>query len=280
MAAFNSYNHVESVVEATQLDANTQYEVAQALGNEAVSGLLSTLRIEYSSTDKCYNFKFRYMTDTTESTLAAGDWLVKLNEGNYIKCDNDTFIQQYLPTYQDEQVMPAHPQSPQQSFLAFVQAKFPDLNIQTDADLTTEKLAEVAEGLKSWYDDKNDRFIIHFDHSAMVDPTGLGDILAKFPAASYFTDATLFTLSFNNGSVADGGPINENNCFTYAALQSLIGELKKLKSSTVKRIYAITFLGNNDAHSAVAPSVSDDQWSSFVDAACNLTGTSRANIKR
>ena len=282
MAAFSNYSHIESTVEAVQLSADSQYEVVAALAKEAEAGLLSTLNIEYDSTSKCYQFVFRYKTDTVESTLVVGDYLVRLNEGNYIRCDEATFEERYLPTFQDADAMPAHPQSPKGALVAFIKAFYPDAGINSEADLTADKLQTIVDGLKAWYNEETDTFDLKFCDCSITDPSGLADLLAAFPKASFIKDTTVFTLNFNNGAWHEGDPNTEPNCFNYAGLQSLIGELKQVDPDYAKRLVGITFLSvGHNAPSAVAASVTDAQWDDFVTNAMAITGVkARADIKR
>ena len=281
MAAFVNYSHIESIVDAVPLSSDTQTDVVSALGEAAVDGLLNTLNIEYSSSDRCYNFVYRYKTDSTESQVRVGDYLVRLSEGNYVVCDEEEFEQRYLPTYQDQDVMPPHPQTPKESLVTFIKKYYPDAGINSPADLTEDKLGTVAEGLKDWYNEDLDTFTVHYNHTGMIDPSGLADVFKAFPRASFIKDTTKFILDLSNGDVQEGDANTENNCFTYGALQTLVGEFKKMNKSVVKRVTSITFEGRSGAPSAVAPSVTDEQWNSFADEIMPLTGiTARNQLKR
>lgn len=280
MASFNNYSHQESVVQAIQLSPDTCPAISQALGDELEKGLLNTFQAEYSSTDRCYTYVFRYKTDNVDSTLEIDDYLVQLNTGNYVVRDAETFEAEYMPTYKDEDVMPEVPKTPKKSLVDFISKFFPDAGITDESQLTSDKLLTVAEGLEDWYDAEQDVMDIKFTDCSITDPTGLSDLLKAFPQASFIKETTKFTLNFNNGAWHEGDPNNDNNCFNKAALDILIAEIKKC--DTAKRLIGITFMSvGHDAPSSIAPSVTDSEWLNFCSEAMGCTGiASVGDVKR
>ena len=280
MASFNNYTHSESIVQAIQLNAETSSAVSQALGNELVKGLLATFNVTYNSNERCYEYTFRYKTDSVDSILTSGNYLVQLNTATYVVRDAATFESEYLPTYEDEALMPDNPQTPMEAIITFIKKYFP--TIEVDDKLDSDQMGKVLESLKTWYDSEKNQFTIHFNHVGMIDPTGLAELFAGFPQASYMNESTTFILDLSNGNVQEEDANKENNIFNYAALQSLYGELMKLDSAVVKRLVQIDFSSKDgDAPSAIAPSVTDAQWSTFCTDVMAISGiTSTAGFKR
>lgn len=282
MASFNDYTHQESVVQAVQLSNETYKSVVEALGHELASGLLASFQATWNSSDRCYDIVFRYKDSTTDSSLVTGDYLVQLNTARYVVFDKETFEADYLPTYKDEAVMPKHPQTPMEAVVAFIKKRFPDAGVADVGDLTSAKLGKVLEGLNDWYDADTDQFTIHFDHCGIVDPTGLADLFAAFPKASFIKNTTTYKLSFVNGGVTDSDANTENNLFNYAGLQILLGEFNKIDSAYAKKLVDLDFSSKDSiAPSAVANSVTDVQWSSWCQEVMTVTGiTSTGYIHR
>ena len=279
---FPTYTYLEEKVEAIQLSPNTQLEVIKALVVDLEGSLLTKLSVEYSSTSKCYEFTFRYKTDSVESVLTVGNFLVRLNTGNYVVRSAEEFLKNYLNTSVDPIIPEDQKQSPKQSIVSFIKKFFPDAGINTEADLTPEAMKQVVEGMKGWYDAKNDVFDIKFCDCGIVDPTGIADMMKSFPQASYMKDTTTFTLNFNNGAWKEGDPNIYPNQFNYIGLQQLVGELKKIDTATRTRLTAVTFMSvKQNSPSAVAPSVTEAQWNAFCDEMIRVTGVKTStNLKK
>lgn len=282
MASFNDYTHQESVVQAVQLSSETYKAVVEALGKELVNGLLASFQATWNSTDRCYDIIFRYKDSTTDSSLVTGDYLVQLNTARYVIYDQETFEADYLPTYQDEDAMPKYPQTPMEAMVTFIKKYYPDADISGVGDLTTENLGKVLEGLKDWYNSETDQFTIHFDHCGIVDPTGMADLFAAFPQASFIKDTTTYKISFVNGGVKESDANTENNLFNYAGLQILLGEFNKIDITLIKKLTELDFSSQDDiAPSAIAKSVTDSQWTSWCQDVMSVTGiTSSGYIHR
>ena len=280
MPQFNNYTHQESIVQAIQLSSDTYPEIVTSLGRELENGLLATFNATYNSNDQCYEFTFRYKTDSVESKVTVTDYLVQLNAANYVVRDAKTFEQEYLPTYKDEEVMPDHPQTPMGALITFIKSFFPDIVIE-DSKLSEEQLAQVLEGVKSWYDAETDQFNVAFSNCGIIDPTGLADFLKAFPRASYIKDTTTYILDFHNGK-ADPNGNNQSNMFNKAGLDSLVGEMKKLDKNIVKQLTHINFSSlESTVHNAIAPSVTDAEFTQFCTDIMSVTGIkSTGDIKR
>ena len=280
MTSFNNYTHQESVVQAVKLDQDTTSDISAALGGELTKGLLASFQATYNSTNKCYEYTFRYKTDSVDSNLTAGNYLVQLNTSNYVVRDAETFEEEYLPTYEDEALMPSNPQTPMQAMITFIKKYYPDIEITGDT-LDSVQLGQVLEGLKSWYNEEADQFTIHFNHTGMVDPTGLADFFKAFPQASYLKDTTTYVLDLSNGGVVESDANTENNLFNAAGLDQLYGELMKLDSAVVKKLVKLDLSSVDDtAPSAVAPSVTDSQWLEFCTNVMSISGiTTIGDIK-
>lgn len=273
MASFNDYTHQESVVQAVQLSNETYKSVVEALGHELASGLLASFQATWNSSDRCYDIVFRYKDSTTDSSLVTGDYLVQLNTARYVVFDKETFEADYLPTYKDEAAMPKNPQTPMEAVVTFIKKRFPDADVTDVGDLTSANLGKVLEGLNDWYDADTDQFTIHFDHCGIVDPTGLADLFAAFPKASFIKATTTYKLSFVNGGVTESDANTENNLFNYAGLQILLGEFNKIDSAYAKKLVDLDFSSKDSiAPSAVANSVTDVQWSSWCQEVMSVTG--------
>lgn len=282
MSQFSTFTHLEEKVEALQLSPASQSAIVKALGAEAAALLLTKLAVDYSTTKGCYEFVFRYKTDTVESNLTVGDYLVRLNTGSYVVRTEEQFLQDYIHTAVDPIIPVEDQKTPKKALVDFVKAFYPGAGIEDEDDLTPEALQQISNGLSAWYDPEKNVFDIKFTDCSIVDPTGLVDIMSAFPSASFMNDQTTFTLNFNNGAYHEGDPNTKPNQFNYISLQLLEGELKKLSKDMQKRLVGITFLSvKTGSPSAVAPSVTDAQWLSFCNGVMAFSGiTTSTAIKR
>lgn len=275
---FKKYTHVEESVEAIQLSTETQSDIVSALAAEAENRLLKTLEIEYNSAVGHYEFSYRYQTETVPSNLKSGDYLVRLNAGNYAVYGAEEFESEYLNTSIDTKIPESDKQSPKQALVTFIKTYYPEAGVESEADLTTAALSQVVEKVSSWYDAENNTFDVKFTDCSITDPSGLAELLKAFPGASYMNDDTTFTLNFNNGCFQENDVNNKPNQFNYIALQMLVAEIRSLGSKLAKRITGISFRSMREGSpSAIAASVTDAQWESFVSTVQSLTAINSFN---
>lgn len=282
MSNFSMYTHLEEKVEAIQLTPKTQSIVCAAIAEACIANLLTKLHVDFNNQKACLEFVYRYKTDTVESNLNVGDYLVRLNAGQYIVRTEEQFLEEYIHTAIDPIVPTEKQKTPKKALVDFITAFFPDAGIENEADLDKAALEKVAEGLNAWYDTDKNIFDIKFTDCSITDPTGIADIVKAFPGASFMNDETTFTLNFNNGAYHEGDPNTDPNYFNLIALQLLEGELKRVPAEMQQRLVGITFLSEkNDSPSAVTPSVTDEQWNTFVLNVMGFTAIKRqSDIKR
>jgi len=277
-STFKKYTHIEESVEAIQLTVDTQSKIVSALAAEAEIRLLKSLEIEYNSAVGHYEFSYRYQTETVPSNLKSGDYLVRLNAGNYAVYSAEEFESEYLNTSVDTQIPEADKKTPKQALVAFVNANYPDISVATEDDLTSVVLSQIAEQVNSWYDAEGNTMDIKFTDGSITDPSGLADIIKGFSNASYMNDDTTFTLNFNNGCFQEDDGNSKPNQFNYIALQMLVAEIRALGSKLANRITGISFRSMRDGSpSAIAASVTDAQWESFVNTVESLTAINSFN---
>lgn len=280
---FVEYRHNEATVDALQLNPENQYDIVEALTTEAVNAKLSLLNIEFSTADQCYVFTYRYLTDSKDTSLAVGDYIIRTDAGNYKVMAAADFELRYMDSYKDADAMPANPKTPAKALVDFAISSYPDVGIKSTADLTGDKLGKLVNAMSSFYQEPLDQFTFQFHDASIVDPAGLAELINKIPKADFMKDTTHFFFNFNNGAAAPGEKNNQPNCFNRAGLDALYGELKNLDDRYKKNLYGLTFRAEGDggALSAVAPSVTDEEWNEFCDNVMSNTGiTIRNNIKR
>lgn len=275
--SFSGYTHIEEYVEAVQLTPETQETVVKAFNEPASRLEFSKLNIVYNVQEACYEFVFRYKEDSVDSTLKVGDYLVRLNQGNYTAMTEADFKAQYIHTAVDPIIPAADIRTAKGAVVEFIQAYFPSAGIKSEEDLTEENLRAVSNGLLSWYDAPTNTFHVKFNDCGMVSFQGFADLLKAFPAANFMKDDTVFVLEFPNGNYDPTSIHKTPNMFNLIALEGLIGELKKLSPEILRRVVGIDFLSYKDGTpSAVAPSVTDEQfydWSLKVCGLCPSMGT-------
>ena len=270
-----SYKYVEETVSAVQSTPENQQTILKILGAAATNDLLYMFQYTYNAGTQTYDITFRYKTGTVNLVLNSGDYLVELNSGLCTVMTKEEFESQYVNTSIDPIIPPTEQQSPSQALVAFIKKWYPQAGINSEDDLTPENMAAIGEGLKTWYDSEKDVFDIKFTDCGIVDPTGLRTLLNKFPTMSFIKDTTSFTLNFNNGA-GDGYP----NQFNRIALETLIGELRKIDSAAIRKLVGITFIGLKE-RAVIPPSVTDTIWEQFRTDAMAVTGiTMRDAIKR
>lgn len=89
--SFTSFKHVQAEVEAIQLSAATQNDILTALSAASSDGQFSTFSFAENSETGCADITFRYKTDSTNSVLSAGSYLVKLPTGQFTVRTADEF---------------------------------------------------------------------------------------------------------------------------------------------------------------------------------------------
>lgn len=270
--AFSEFTHIEETVSAIQLSNATQADIIAAITAEAGNGFLSKLTMEYVNNDRCYHITFRYKTSTVDLNLNPTDWLVKLNTGNYTVMTNAEFETTYVNTSVDP-IIPVKV-GVMEHFLNLANKVLPKA---TDK-LTLEVMKDLfeADAVKSWYNADTNVMSLRFVNAGIVDPQGLATVMAMIPVASYMKADTAFALNFCNNVVSEAEP--NKNQFNKIALQLLEGELRTCVN--MKEIEEINFSGMNDAPSAIAPSVTEEQWQEFVLSFNKITGAPVSNFKK
>lgn len=87
------FKHTESEVTATQLTKETAPEIINQLAQEATALLLNYFKV--TTTTDGFEIVFRYKTDAVDSTLTMGDYLVRLNAGQYVVRSEEQFTKEY-----------------------------------------------------------------------------------------------------------------------------------------------------------------------------------------
>ena len=282
--SWKNYHFTECSVKAIQLSRDTQYEIMDALSAEVsvkkIDHLLAT--VQGSSDPKCLIFDFRYCDSTTINNLRITDYLIELTNGRYIVRTQNEFEKYYYSPDLDPVIPDDEKNTFEEATVAFINKTFPEITIEKVADLTSEQVTQIMEGLKPWYDANTDTFSLKYTDCGITDPTGMAEVLKVFSNAEYFTKNTKFVLDFNNGAYyADGGADKHINLFNYTGLQNLQEEILNMDGDLVDRISSITFqTESEDKISAVAPSVTPSQWQAFVDWAVTTTGCTADTVLR
>lgn len=94
-ADFVQYTHIEESVEAVEFNAASAIDIIEALSKEASQLLLKVFQMEYDSVTGGYTVVFQYKNDSVPSAMTDGDYLVKLNSGNYCKMSKAEFEATY-----------------------------------------------------------------------------------------------------------------------------------------------------------------------------------------
>ena len=278
---FDNFLHVEDRVQAACLSSDNHLAIADVLRKECINGQLNKLSMVYNENKGCMEFSYRYKSESTDNALSVGDYIVRKNTGAYEVREATDFLSEYIDITQDPTV--DAPQTPAQSVLSFLQATYPDAGIKSVEDLHNGTIAQLlVDGLASWYDSATDTFDIKFTDCSIVSPLGLNALLSAMPRASYMTDETKFILNFNNGAYHDGDANTHPNLFNYIALQELLGEIKDLPVAIRRRLTGISFMSQKKGvPSAIAPSVTTDQWIQFLTDIMKITGiASASDIRR
>ena len=170
--------------------------------------------------------------------------------------------------------------TPKQSVVDFIQAYYPDAGINSEADLTSENLQIVGEGLADWYDAGTDTFNVWFKNCGITNPTGLGDILTAFSQPSFIKETTKYVLHLENGEVGASDANKLPNLFDNAALTQLIAEINKVDATTRGKVSQVSLKTLKDGKfSPVAPSVTTEQWETFVAGVQAITSASCQVVK-
>lgn len=275
--SFAVYTHLEEKVEAIQSTPENKERIIEALSNEAENGLLSKLTMKYNSGTLCYDIVFRYKTATTQLTLNASDYLVKLNSTMFTVMSEKEFKQIYLPTEDDFYIPDAKRKTVFQALITIAK-NHAIYNINSISDFVPEKLGKLLEKLQDWYNPVTNNFDLKLMHSGIIEPAGISVIVNALPVASFMNKDTTISLNFTNAVTAivdDAVP----NMFNLIGLQTLAGELTKI--SEEKKISGVDLSGEIDKGiSAVAKSVSEPQWNTFVVNASLATGAPASAFKK
>lgn len=272
---FTGYTHLEEKVEALQLTSDSVDTIIRAFAEPVARMEMARMDMVYDQANMTYTFYFRYNSQSTDSTLAADDYLVRLNDGTLQAMTKQQFEDSYVNTSIDPIVPWQDRQSIKESIVSFIKAYFPAAGIDTEADLTPEILQQVANGTVNWYDAAADVYELKFNDCGILSPIGLFDILKAFPGAVFIKDTTTFKINFGNGmSQNPEKDFNKPNYFNKIGLQELMGEIKKMDVAIARRIVGLDFIGLNGAKSAVTPSVSDREWTDFCTDITAMTGIS------
>ena len=285
MIKFTKYTHTEHKVDAVRYTKETRVQVLKALADEAELNKFSMFNAAPdSAVGGDFVITFRYLTDSVNSVLTVGNYLVRMNRGNYKVISSEEFSKRYQHTAIDTVPDVDEIKSPKQALVNYASTYHADLGITKVSDLTQDKIIALAEALKdTWYASSNNNFDIKFTDAGIVDPTGLADIINAGVNASFVNDDTSITLNFTNGTWSSSkGPEHVPNSFNYEALQELLGELHYMTPKTQRRIIAVNFKSLKDeAPSAIANSVTTEQWSSFCAQLRAITNiTNNSSIKK
>ena len=273
MGLFTKYKHIESQVTAVQMsDANLK-TVLDRFKPEIARCAIAEFTIGKDA-DQNYQIVFRYNSSTQPSVLSNTDYLIRLNNGDMVVVSEKDFSDRYINSTVDKPVRPTTPKTLLGAMLTLVNKYFPDIEVNDVDGLTPEVLARVGEGLRDWYDESEDLYTFKFSDAGITDPLGLGKVIEAFAAASYIKESTRFILDFTNGATEDDDPTTlEYNQFNNIGLTSMLGELRTVSGVHLARIARAYFFGRKaEVPSAVAPSVSEEQVTSFANKMCNMTG--------
>lgn len=286
---FSQFTHIEESVNAIRYSSETQSLALEVLGEQVAALLMSKFLAEQDLISGMFNVTFRYKTDTVEQTLTDGNYLVQLNAGQFVVMTEEDFTKSYTNTSVD----PIIPVSKQRIFEDVMFEYFNSMSlgvtVSKDDYVTKETAAKIAEVLVPlWYVSNENTFYIKCHDAGVVDPTGLGktmDYMKDFTPEG-LNENTTFIISFNNGDYADMEEEEEHaehqiNLFNYIGMEKIIGELRLIDETIRKRITGIQFLSlKAGVQSPIAPSVTEEQWESFISQVQELTSATRSNIKR
>lgn len=93
--SFSSFHHTECQVEAMQMAPDTSADIVTTLAGEAGKGLLANFSATYNPSTNTYDTTYRYRTESTDKTLTIGNYLVKLNSGEYQVMTAEEFLAEY-----------------------------------------------------------------------------------------------------------------------------------------------------------------------------------------
>lgn len=244
------YTAIEDKVESVQLSTETQQEVTQLLSAEAEHELLSKLFITHNDEADCNEFVYRYRTDTVDSKLNVGDYLVKMNAGTLVAMSAAKFESEYLHTGCDVK------QTAVKSLAAVVVER---LGI---AEFTVDAVKAAIPD--AWISDK--KITVDLKDACLNAVEGLDILLNGLFASEKFTAESTITLDFSNSTT------DQFNIFNLIQLDTMRGIFTRLNKDPRKQITALTFVGTGDAPSAVADSVTEAQFYNWVDGVRSTTG--------
>lgn len=244
MSEFQVYQHMEESVKAIQLSKDTQDAISNTLTKELKGRLLVAFQALYNSRQQCYEFVFRYKTDTQNKFLNITDYLIELNTGAYIVKTEKEFLQYYAATEQD----PVLPQQQQQTFMQ-----------------AYNSLSE--EGTALWYNAEQDVLSIHLEDQGIHKAEGFADLLQRLELRQEVTSTTKFHVYLGNSS------LDKFNLFSPIECELLVAELKRTPEITRNRLEALHFTKlTEEGLSAISTSVTTQKYDAVVNSLILFSG--------
>ena len=256
------FTAVEDKVTGWQLSSETQNEIIEALSKEAQSGLLAKLSMTYNKNADCNEFVFRYKSDSNESTLSVGDYLVELNTGNLVVKSAKDFEANYMHTDCDPV------QNHNQSIVDAVIGLFKDNGVATKDAYTIQNVAVAVNGA-GWFDKDKNIITLKLNDQALKDFDDFEILYKGAVRAEGIDENTTVVLDLTNNATGN------SNLFNLIALQQLLGIFTRMDKTQRARLVSIRFNANSDDYSAVATSVDEATWMNWIDDIRDVTGIKR-----
>lgn len=252
----HTFTALEDKVTGWQLSADTQNEIIEALSAEAQAGLLALLKITYNADEECSEFVFRYKSNTLDSELKVGDYLVQLNSGEFVKKSASEFEANYLHTDCDAK------QTVTKVFKDAVMEKF---SVTAD-QYTIQDLPAILEAA-GVYNATEDKIVLDLRDLGLNEFSGFEILYKAAVHMASVKDTTTVKILLGNTSEAS------INLFNLIALQNFQGIFARMDKTQRARLIALDFTGNPT--SAIAASVKEATWMDWVDDIRSVTGISR-----
>lgn len=256
------FTALEDKVTGWQLSSDTQAEIIDALSKEAQAGLLAKLAMTYNKNTDCNEFVFRYKSDSNESSLSVGDYLVALNTGTLVVKGAKEFESNYIHSDCDPV------QSHNQSLVDAAISLFKDYGITSQADYTIQNLA-VAIQKAGWFNSEKNVITIKLNDQALKDFDSFEILYKGAVHVEGIDENTSVVLDLSNNTT--GNP----NLFNLIALQQLLGIFARMDKTQRARLTSIKFEADGDDFSAVATSVDEATWMDWIDDIRDVTGIKR-----
>ena len=256
------FTAVEDKVTGWQLSSETQNEIIEALSKEAQSGLLAKLSMTYNKNADCNEFVFRYKSDSNESTLSVGDYLVELNTGNLVVKSAKDFEANYMHTDCDPI------QNHNQSIVDAVIGLFKDHGVATKDAYTIQNVSAAVHSA-GWFDRDKNIITLKLNDQALKDFNDFEILYKGAVHAEGIDENTTVVLDLTNNATGN------SNLFNLIALQQLLGIFRRMDKTQRARLTSIKFNANGDDYSAVATSVDEATWMDWIDDIRDVTGIKR-----